>query len=1033
MTAPSETPWLLQGDAAVSLDRTTGGLVGREPGVHEVHGRLSGPRGPGLVLVRGERGVGRTAFLHAVGERLRAEGTSVCVLDCVPGDGARPLLLALRLIMALERHRPAGRHQRSVKPVGEALRAAEQRDTAAMTGLLHAALAHAAAVPLVVVLDDIQHADAGSLAVLRETDFTRLPPAVRLLASAAGSGEPCGGGSGAVAPPCPRGSAVRDRMPNPHETAATAAPPADVRAGLPAGRPLARLADTEGVHTLVLPPLGPEETTAVLARRLRATPDTSLARRVRELTRGVPGAVDALLSGWVREGSIRVADGHAFVGARTPPPVLPDSDRFMTELDALGGTCRTVAGALSVLWPLGGRAAELIASSTGLSAGAVADGIRDLADAGIVEDLPGRTGVLVPDGSLGGDAAPGPDGAAAPGTWSRRFRLPLTAHAVRERLGPLERARLSATAVEALWAVRDTADPPYAGRPQVVALLDEADAVAYLADRVAEAGSLVDLDRAVGELTAAARRLHPDSEGRGVLRWCRAVCHLVERPADRVAALCRYAEAAYNAGDHRTSRRIAESILRDLADVLGPAELQDTASLFTAATADDQDWRALSRLASARWWDGLRLPAPVTVTGRALALSHLERWHEALDLLSRTEPAWTTDARTRARPAYFRAVAELALGRPERFREALALTDAPYLDAGHVHALATAMFDELLSARDLRAAEALLAARGLTADVLPPRSLFLWRHLQGRWDEALEAGRWMLANNRTGTSAADRCLVPARTAGILLARGRTTSARRVVDSARGRAEGPLEYSLDAVEAEVLRTLGDPVGAARTLRGGIEAAAGRGHVAGTGELWAALAEVHAEEGRAGEAAASLRRLEEISDRTGSDRTRLRYLLASARVLRQEGPDAVPAAHGQLREAVELARLRGQPFETAVTLMAAADVGAGPPELLHEAYELFGATGAALSRFRTRAALREAGIPVPGRRRATAENEHLLATLIAEGLTNRRIATVLRLSEDAVANRLTRLFTRTGLRSRTEVVTAVLTTYRAHGSG
>jgi 6,7-dimethyl-8-ribityllumazine synthase len=39
-------------------------------------------------------------------------------------------------------------------------------------------------------------------------------------------------------------------------------------------------------------------------------------------------------------------------------------------------------------------------------------------------------------------------------------------------------------------------------------------------------------------------------------------------------------------------------------------------------------------------------------------------------------------------------------------------------------------------------------------------------------------------------------------------------------------------------------------------------------------------------------------------------------------------------------------------------------------------------------------------------------------------------VLRLSEDAVANRLTRLFARTGLRSRTEVVTAVLTNYRVH---
>ncbi|WP_221354066.1 LuxR family transcriptional regulator [Streptomyces beigongshangae] len=1000
MTAPSATPRSLHGG-------TADGLVGREPESDEAYGLLRRPGGPRLVLVRGERGAGRTAFLHAVGERLRAEGTAVLALDCVPGDDERPLLLALRLVMALERHRPTGAPtpRRPGAPTTEALRAAEQGDATAMAGLLRTALAYPVTAPVVVVVDDIQHADADSLAVLAVlagTDPAHVPPGARLLASAVGHGEQ---------------------------------PGQPKRPERPVDRRMTRLAGARGARTLVLSPLGPDGTTALVARRLRATPDTGLARRVRELTLGVPGAVDALLTGWTRDGAIRVADSHAFVEVRTPPPVLRDDDRFVTALDALSGPCRTVAGALSILWPLGGRAAELIAASTGLSADAVGDALRDLTDAEVVEDLPGP----------GGPPAPG--AATAPAGPGRRFRLPLTAHAVRERLGPLERARLSATAVEALWADRDTTDTTGTATPAsppalaltltsalTPALPDEADAVAYLADRIAEAGPLVDPDRAVAELTAAAQRLHPDSAGGGVLRWRRAVCHLSERPADRVAALGRYATAAYDAGDHRTARSITESVLRDLADVLDPAALQETASLFTAATADDLDRRALSRLATARWWEGLRLPAVVAVTGRALALSHLERWHEVLDLLSRTEPVWAGDPRVRAKPGYFRAVAELALGRPERFREALALPEAPELEPGHVHALATAMFDELLSGRDLRAAEALLAAQGLTPDMLPPRSLFLRHHLGGRWDEALEPARRMLANNRTGTPAADRCLIPARTAEILLARGRTTSARRVVDGVRGRAEGPLEYSLDAVEAAILRTLGDPVGAVRTLLGGIGAADARGQVAGTDELWAALAEVHAEEGRAGEAAACLRRLERISDRTGSGRTRLRYLLASARVLQQDAPDATRAARtvrDNLREAVELARSRSQPFETAQTLVAAAGAGAGPPELLHEAYALFGTVGAALWRFRTRTAMREAGLTVPGRRRATAENEHLLATLIAEGLTNRRIATVLGLSEDAVANRLTRLFTRTGLRSRTEVVTAVLTHYRAHG--
>ncbi len=1075
MTAPSENPWLLHGGTAVSLDRTAGRPVGRERQLAEAHGPLSDPGGPRLVLVRGERGAGRTEFVHAVGELLRAEGAAVLDVGCVPGDDVRPFLLVLRLIMALEEHRP------STRPATEALRAAEQRDGTAMAGLLRAALTRPALPPVVVVMDDIQHADAGSLTVLRETDFARVPHTVRLLASEVGRGE---------------------------------------------GRRATGLGSVRGARTIVLPRLGPEETTTVVARRLRATPDTMLARRVRELTLGVPGAVDALLTGWTRQGAIRVADGHAFVGARSPTPVLSDNDRFMTALDALGEPYRTVAGALSVLWPLGSRATHLIATSTGLPPTTVNTALHTLTTADLTEplpapdsaatDIPGRADADAgtrgsadppalgadeaaavglgatadgyaaaadgPDtaGGVGSDApvVPGPgaaatgaadDGVLGSGTggltggaardvapqvgglrpgdtpphgW--RFRLPLVAFAVRERLGPLERSRLSAAAVEALWAEQDAASaegaPPRRRRPVVVALPDEADAVAYLADRVAEAGSLVDRDRAVAELTAAARRLHPDSEGRGVLRWCRAACHLVERPADRVAALQRYAKAAYNAGDHHTARTIAESILRNLADVLDAQELQDTASLFTAATADDLDWRALSRLATARWWDELRLPGPAAVTGRALALSQLERWQEVLDLLSRTEPVWTADAHARVKPAYFRAVAELALGRPEHFRESLAFPEASYLDRGHVHALTTTMFDELLSGRDLRAAEALLEAQGLTADLLAPRSLFLWRHLQGRWDEALESARWMLANNQTSTPAADSHLIPARTAAVLLARGRPTSARRLLDSARGHGEGPLEYSLHAVESEVLRALGDPAGAEKALRRGLDEAAVRGQIAGTGELWAALAETYADEGRTADAATCLRHLRRISDRTGDARTRLRYLLASARVLHRNGQDGqVPqggpdggsgTVRGNLREALELARSRRQPYETAVTLVAAADTGAGPPALLHEAYELFGETGAALPRFHTRTAMREAGTTVPGRRQATAENEQLLATLIAEGLTNRQIATVLRLSEDAVANRLTRLFTRTGLRSRTEVVTAVLTNYRVH---
>ncbi|WP_234336735.1 AAA family ATPase [Streptomyces xylophagus] len=941
-------------------------LVGRERELGEVRSWLTDAGGPRLVLVRGELGVGRTVFVHEVAERLRTEGAFVRVVGCVPGDGARPFLLALRLVMALEERRSA-----------EAVRAAGQRDEAVMRRLLGVALARSA----VVVVDDAQHADADSLALLAGTDFAGVSSGVRLLASAAGRGERDGAGTG-------------------RSTSSS-------RKGAEAAGTVGQLAGVQGARTIVLSRLAPDETTAVLARRLGAIPDTGLARRVRDLTCGLPGAVDALLTEWVRQGVIRVADGHAFVGVRTPTPVLRDDDRFMRALDALGEPCRTVAGALSILWPLGVRAVELIAESAGLSTDAVRDALRDLNDAEIVEDLP----------SVEGTPAQG-----------CAFGVPLVAHALRERLGPLDRSRLSAIAVETLWADADGVDAASGVQPPTTVGLDEVDAVAYLADRIAEAGSLVDRDRAVTELTAAAERLHPDSEGRGMLRWCQAAGHLVERPADRVPALHRYAVAAYFAGDFRTARTIAESILRNRPDILGRLELQETATLFTVATADDLDWQALSRLATEAWWDELSLPVLATTTGRALALCLLARWREALDLLARTEPVWTTDVRARANPACFRDAAELALGRPERFRRSLAIPEAPHIGPDHAYALTVAKFDELLNGGDLHAAEALLAAQGLTLDLLPRPSLFLLRHLRGEWDQALEPTRWMLANNQFHTPALDKYVIPARTAAILLARGRVTSARRVLDGVRVVGEGPPETSLDAAEAALLLTLGDPTGAEKSLRRGLDAADAHGQIAGTDQLWFSLTELLAEAGRTTEAVTCLEHLERVSDRTGSGRARLSYLLASARVLRQDSP---ATAEGQLREAVELARSRSQPYETAVTLVAAAEAGAAPPALLREAYDLFGQSGAALDRFHTRTAMRTAGITVPGRKQATVESEQLLATLIAEGLTNRQIATVLRLTEDAVANRLSRLFARTGLRSRTEVVTAVLTGHRTRG--
>ncbi|MFE7928961.1 AAA family ATPase [Streptomyces sp. NPDC057456] len=1004
---------LVPGGTAARLDHSYEQVVGREEELGEVRARLRDPDGPRLVVVRGERGVGRSAFVRTLGERLRAEGVAVLPLACAVGDTEHPLLLALRLVRALPMARSAGpgapraAHGRGrVRSDTDALAAVEARDPMAMGLVLGAAVASGqagGARPTVVVIEDAEHADADSLGLLGGNGGDGLfPPDVRLLVTVVERGAAREGGTGVGGD---GGAESEGGVGN-------------ASAGSGGRRPVERLAGELSSYSIMLRRLGEPEVAAMVAGRLQATPQPDLVRRVHQLGRGLPAAVDALLTGWVREGAIRVADGHAFLSVRVPTPLLPYDHPLVAELRALGEPYGMVAGAMSILWPLGRAALTRTAAVTGLSAEETWAALRALGCAGIVAELkePAQP-------EEGADGSEGPrDGGRGVRGWM--FCLPLVEHTVRERLGPLERARLSAAAVSELWGEGTGGErlPAEAGGGGLPA---EADAVTYRADRIADAGVLVDRERAVDELVQTADRLLPDAQWPSLLRYLRAALDLIEDPGAREHVLLRYAKAAYVVGDYPRARATGEEILRDPADSLTDDLLQDVALLLVAATAASEDWAQVSRMASAHWWRDLPLPPIAALTGQALALGNTERWHEARDVLVQTEPLWRTGTREQWNPEWFRVCAEWVLGRPERFRHLLSAPYGPDMTPDSKHALSMAAADQLLGARDLHGTTRLLAFRGLSPEWMPPYTRFLWLHLQGRWDEALAVARWMLANRQAFNPAPSHHLLPARTAAMLLAKGRATSARRLLDSARSLHEGPLELFLDQAEAEVLRALGEAGEAERILRRALAVAVERGHAYGTDESWALLAELLAEAGRVPEAADALANLETLTERTGGERTRLLWLSTSARVAAAGGPGGPDCGRERLPAAVELARAREQPFETAVVLVSAARSGAGHEELLYEAYDLFGEVGAALWRFHARTAMREAGLAVPDRRQVTAENEQLLATLITEGLSNRRIASVLRVSEDAVANRLTRLLSRTGLRSRTEVATAVLT--------
>ncbi|MEU7041800.1 AAA family ATPase [Streptomyces varsoviensis] len=944
---------------APGADRDPAHLPGRERVLAQARQRLFASDGPNLLVVEGERGAGRSTFAHALAAAAQAEGSGVSFLICGVEDGRRPLLLALRLINELERHRripPTPR--RAGGGAADALAAVEFGDRAAVAQALTASLARSA--PVTIVVDDAQYADAESLDLLGGVDLERAAPDVRLVVSAVRHGE------------------------------------AGRRA--PGDGAVERLAHRRGAHRAVLPRLERAEVAAVVSRRLNALADPELVRAVHEASGGVPAAVDVLLTAWLRTGAIRALDGHVLLVPGTRPPQLPDDDRFVAALRVLGEPGRTVAGGLSVLWPLGRLAATLTAEVTGLSAAAVDDGLRALIGAGIVVELPG------PDG-----------GAAAPRGWA--FSPPLLEHTVRHRLGPLERARLSTAAVE---VVLKAMDDMRAGSPGAATELPaETDLDAYLADQITELNLSRYCPRAVDELLAAADRLHPDADRRGMLRWLRAAVRFADGPTERDDLTRRYVGMAYTAGEYEAVRPAAVSILRD-PEGFDVAALQEAAALMAGSAAAVGDPLWLDRLTLSHWWQARGLPAAVEATGRALALCGQGRWTQGLALLAETEREWDDGGAAAAIPALLRAGAELVCGEPERFVRSLAGPEVDELSCWGRQAATVYQVDYLLGAGELLAAGAVLERRGMTERSLPPYSLFLRRQLEGRWDEALAVARRLLARGQAG-AATGHHLLPERMATVLLARGHTREARHLLDDACGQVTGPAEALLDRAEAELARTFGDLFGAEQALRRGLKAAERGGYVYGTDELWAALAEVCLDTGQASQARECLRWLERVARQTGGDRARLLHLRAAVRL---PGQDAA-TVRSLLREAVDLARSRSQPFETAVTLLSVAPSSDDPPALFYEAYRLFGEVGASLWRFRARVAIRESGNAVPGRKEAVAENERLLAVLVAEGLSNRQISSVLGLSGDAVANRLTRLFAHAGVRSRAEIVAGVRT--------
>lgn len=741
--------------------------------------------------------------------------------------------------------------------------------------------------------------------------------------------------------------------------------------GLGLRRPMRRLLTRRHARSVPLRPLTRGETAAALTHEVSAVPDGSLVDQLHALCRGNLGALKAAAGGARARGDLRVVDRHAYLADVAEPPAIRAEHPLLTSLGPADGRFRQVAAAMAVLCRVGAAAPPLVAEVLDEDADAVLAEIAALVD----------ERVLVRDPREG---------------W--RFRIPLQREALCAHLGPYRRRQLSAAGAEALWDGRARSDDP-----------------ALLADLLVDAGGLVDRQRSARELVERGGAVL-FTDGRQAVRWLWAAVQRTDDPAERAFAMVAHAAACAVGNRMREAVDGSRALLREHAAELDPDMLQEMEVVHATALAACGEWDELARLAERPSvpWPG-REPGHEVIT-RGFALVLLGRWAEGERLLQERRQVWASANPITADFGHmFVGGARVLLGDLSTLRRFAA---EPHLwPAGDhpQHSFEHGRYeaDMLLMLGELGPAQQRLDAHGLGVEQLHGPDRFLVQWLDGDPEAALDTARRSIAGGESSARPLAPVVMAASAARLLAGRGWLSRARQMVETARGPH---LNHVLDHVEAGVRRILGERQAADQLLRDALSRADENGYVLGTELLWSELALREREGGDVVSARGCAQRCERIADQVQTGRAELARLLTRAEVF-----DDVDAG----RAAVSLARERGIPYEAAVTFRRAALSGVDTPELLAESYELFGELDALLWRARLRVTMREHDVTVPGRRASTRENERLLAVLVAEGLTNRQLARVFATSEKSVEGRLSRMFARTGYRSRVELAAAMLT--------
>ncbi|MBM2619663.1 hypothetical protein JIG36_29385 [Actinoplanes sp. LDG1-06] len=570
------------------------------------------------------------------------------------------------------------------------------------------------------------------------------------------------------------------------------------------------------------------------------------------------------------------------------------------------------------------------------------------------------------------------EGLLVPWTGGWRFAARYWADAFDRSLAPYERGELARILVEAVWEGGVSAPP------------------AHFAEQLMRGGGARQPERAGAELESLGLLAIRRNAVTAIRRLTVVAAAETERPP-RYTTMAGAAGASAAFGDYDAALRGTRSLLQRTGSGESDVDVLEASLVHVAALWGNRD-DAITDVAEGRREFG-RTPGHRLIC-RALALSCVGRQAEAYRLLDADRAAWQRDE-GREHGRVVLAAAGALTGRPAGLRDLVERAGHAEPDRSHPMMIRIAV-RTLLLLGDTVAVQRLLRRERLSVEEFPAQDRVLLTWQIGQWNEAMHHVR--------RAAAGPDADVPHGFMALLLGRGRLTAARQAVADARNEY-CPMPHLLDAVDAMIARILGDDDLARRRVREGLAQAAARGTVAGTEELQMLTAQLFGPE----QAHAAAEAAERIADLQQTDRSRLLALLTRLSV----EPSAATAA-----EAVTVARRLGQPWMLSVALAAVVETG-GDPGLLPEAYGALDGLDALLDRYRLRGLMRRHNVPVPNRAATVSENDRLLATLVADGASNRELATVLMTSARSVEGMLTRLFTRTGYRSRIDLAAAVLT--------